>query len=112
MYEHHAHLDQIVANCDSINCVVEALSDEILIVRASAMSVLARVAHYDLVHIMPLVRRGLSNLMRQLQTSKDQELRQESMFVLQAMVRGSGLLMVPYSPQILELLLLADYLHM
>lgn len=98
-------LDQIVANCDSINCVVEALSDEILIVRASAMSVLARVAHYDLVHIMPLVRRGLSNLMRQLQTSKDQELRQESMFVLQAMVRGSGLLMVPYSPQILELLL-------
>ena len=98
-------LDQIVATCDSVSCVVEALSDEILTVRASAMSVLSRVAHYDLIHIMPLVRRCLSRLMRQLQTSKDQELRQESMLVLQAMVRGSGSLMIPYSSQIIELLL-------
>ena len=43
--------------------------------------------------------------MRQLRNSKDTVLRQESMYFLQAMVRGSSTLLIPYAAQILELLL-------
>jgi len=85
--------------------LIEALNDEQLRIRAAAMAVLCRVAHFDTVHVMPLVRQNLSALMRQLQNSQDQVLRHESMQLLQAMVRGSGILLKPYVAQILDLLM-------
>jgi FKBP12-rapamycin complex-associated protein len=98
-------LDQLIAQSNFVHFLIEALSDEQGRIQAAAMSCLARVAHYDTAHVMPLVRQNLSALMRQLQNSRDQVLRRESMQLLQAMVRGSGTLIVPYVPQVLDLLL-------
>ena len=47
------------------------LNDEVLDVRAAAMSVLARAAHYDVLHVMPVVRLMTKRLMRQLQNTND-----------------------------------------
>jgi serine/threonine-protein kinase mTOR len=98
-------LDHIVSNSENVHCLIEAMNDESFDVRSAAMSVLARVAHYDTVHVMPLVRLMLSKLMRQLLNSKDHLLRQESVQLLQAMVRGTNVLIVPYVWQIMEPLL-------
>lgn len=98
-------LDHIISNSENVHCLIEAMNDESFDVRSAAMSVLARVAHYDTVHVMPLVRLMLSKLMRQLHNSKDLLLRQESVQLLQAMVRGTNVLIVPYVRQIMEPLL-------
>mmetsp|Transcript_26418 Transcript_26418/g.39200 ORF Transcript_26418/g.39200 Transcript_26418/m.39200 type:complete len:2632 (+) Transcript_26418:19-7914(+) len=98
-------LDHIISNSENVHCLIEAMNDESFDVRSAAMSVFARVAHYDTVHVMPLVRLMLSKLMRQLHNSKDILLRQESVQLLQAMVRGTNVLLVPYVSQILEPLL-------
>lgn len=98
-------LDHVVSHSENVHCLIEALNDESFDVRAAAMSVLSRVAHYDHVHVMPLVRLTLSKLMRQLHNTKDQLLRQESVQLLQAMVRGTNILIVPYVRQVLEPLL-------
>jgi serine/threonine-protein kinase mTOR len=98
-------LDHIISNSENVHCLIEAMNDESFDVRSAAMSVLARVAHYDTVHVMPLVRLMLSKLMRQLLNSKDHLLRQESVQLLQAMVKGTNVLIVPYVWQIMEPLL-------
>ena len=98
-------LDHVISNSENVHCLIEAMNDESFDVRSAAMSVLARVAHYDTVHVMPLVRLMLSKLMRQLHNSKDISLRQESVQLLQAMVRGTNVLIVPYVRHIMEPLL-------
>jgi FKBP12-rapamycin complex-associated protein len=95
-------LDNQVAQSQNLNCLVEALNDEFLDVRAAAMSVLSRVAHFDSLHIMPIIRVIMKRLISQLQHSKDSQLRHESVHLLQALVRGSSTLIVPYLNQILE----------
>ena len=49
----------------------KGLNDEVLDVRAAAMSVLARAAHYDVLHVMPVVRLMTKRLMRQLQNTNE-----------------------------------------
>jgi FKBP12-rapamycin complex-associated protein len=102
-------LDHVISTAQNVHCLIEAMNDESFSVRAAAMSVLSRVAHYDAVHIMPLVRLVLSKLMRQLHNSKDHLLRQENVQLLQEMVRGTNILIVPYVKQVIEpLLILLD----
>ena len=76
-------LDVTVTRSRNIDCIVEALNDEAIDVRTGAMSLLARVAHHDSVHIMPLVRLTLSKLMRQIQNSRDAVMKQEGVQLLQ-----------------------------
>ena len=95
-------LDHVISSSENAHCLIEAMNDESFDVRSAAMSVLARVAHYDTVHVMPLARLMLSKLMRQLHNSKDQLLRLESVQLLQAMVRGTNELIIPYVSQIIE----------
>ena len=102
-------LDHVISSSENAHCLIEAMNDESFDVRSAAMSVLARVAHYDTVHVMPLARLMLSKLMRQLHNSKDHLLRLESVQLLQAMVRGTNELIIPYVSQIIEpLLMLLD----
>jgi serine/threonine-protein kinase mTOR len=95
-------LDHVISSSENAHCLIEAMNDESFDVRSAAMSVLARVAHYDTVHVMPLARLMLSKLMRQLHNSKDQLLRLESVQLLQAMVRGTNELIIPYVSQIID----------
>jgi hypothetical protein len=76
-------LDHVVVQSSNVHCLIEALNDESIEVRASAMSVLARVAHYDALHIMPVVRLMTKRLMRLLQNTTDPMLRMESVQLLQ-----------------------------
>jgi FKBP12-rapamycin complex-associated protein len=95
-------LDHLISESENVHCLIEALNDESFEVRASAMSVLSRVAHFDTLHVMPLVRQTLVKLMRQLQNSKDTHLKQESVQLLQALVRGTNSLIIPYVRPMLE----------
>jgi FKBP12-rapamycin complex-associated protein len=70
------------------------------------MAVFARIAHHDSLHIMPVVRLTLERLIKQVQHSKDQQLRQESVQLLQAIVRGANTLIVPYVEQIFQPLMM------
>ena len=76
-------LDHLVVQSSNVHCLIEALNDESIEVRASAMSVLARAAHYDALHIMPVVRLTMKRLMRLLQNTTDPMLRMESVQLLQ-----------------------------
>ena len=101
-------IDRLLADSATcVQCLTEALNDEALSVQAAAMSVLARVAHYDVLAIMPLMHLTLSQLMRQINSSLTSHpvLRQESVTLLQPLVQGLNTLIVPYVPQILEPLL-------
>ena len=76
-------LDHVVVQSANVHCLIEGLNDESIEVRASAMSVLARAAHYDALHIMPAVRLTMKRLMRSLQNTTDPMLRMESVQLLQ-----------------------------
>ena len=97
-------LDHVVVQSSNVHCLIEALNDESIEVRASAMSVLARVAHYDALHIMPVVRLMTKRLMRLLQNTTDPMLRMESVQLLQVRtaslvqqtVRSQRELFLPY----------------
>ena len=80
-------LDHLVVQSSNVHCLIEALNDESIEVRASAMSVLARAAHYDALHIMPVVRLTMKRLMRLLQNTTDPMLRMESVQLLQVNLR-------------------------
>lgn len=95
-------LDYLISQSDSIHCLIEGLSDEDIDVRSAAMVVLCRVAHYDTLRLMPLIRLNLKNLIRQIHNKDDESLRPQSVSLLQAMVRGSDILMAPYVPLLLE----------
>lgn len=99
-------MDYSISQSESISCIIESLNDEDLYVRSSAMAVLCRVAQYDQVHVMPLVRVVLKRIIRRLLSTKDQNLRQETVIMLQSMVRGSSTLIVPYVELLLEPLLI------
>jgi hypothetical protein len=94
-------LDHVVVQSANVHCLLESLNDESLEVRAASMSVLARAAHYDALHIMPVVRLMMKRLMRLLQNTADSTLRMESVHLLQALVKGSHTLIVPYVSQVL-----------
>jgi hypothetical protein len=94
-------LDHVVVQSANVHCLIEGLNDESLEVRSAAMSVLARAAHYDALHIMPVVRLMMKRLMRLLQNTPDPMLRMESVQLLQALVKGSHTLIVPYVSQVL-----------
>ena len=81
-------LDHLVVQSSNVHCLIEALNDESIEVRASAMSVLARAAHYDALHIMPVVRLTMKRLMRLLQNTTDPMLRMESVQLLQVNSRN------------------------
>ncbi len=95
-------MDYAVSLTENIHCLLEALNDEHLEVRACAMTVLARVAHYDNMRIMPIVRLTLKRLIFTLNNSEDHLIKQESVRILQSLVRGSGALIVPYVAQIIS----------
>jgi FKBP12-rapamycin complex-associated protein len=95
-------MDYAVSLTDSVHCLLEALNDEHLEVRASAMTVLARVAHHDTLRIMPIVRLTLKRLIFTLNNNDDHLIKQESVRILQSLVRGSDILIVPYVKQIIS----------
>ena len=82
-------LDHVVVQSSNMHCLIEGLNDEAIEVRASAMSVLARAAHYDTLHIMPVVRLMMKRLMRLLQNTSDTLLRMESVQLLQVNTKNS-----------------------
>eukprot|EP01035_Chromulina_nebulosa_P017836 gene17836-23448_t len=94
--------DLVLSQCNNINCLIEGLQDEFIDVRAAAMTLLCRIAHFDTIRIMPLVRLHLKNLIRHLYILDDKSLKLESVILLQAMVRGSNMLIAPYVTQILQ----------
>lgn len=94
-------MDLALSLTDNVHCLIEALNDEVLHVRASAMTVLSRVAHFDTLHIMPIVRLTLKRLLTALNYTVDAKVKQESVHILQALVRGSGSLIVPYVKEII-----------
>lgn len=95
-------LDHAISQSQNIHCLIESIDDESMDVRTSGMSVLSRVAHYDTLHLMPVLTLSLKQLLRQLQSSADMKLRHESVQLLQAMVRGSTTLILPFVKQILK----------
>lgn len=94
-------MDMALSMTDNVHCLIEALNDEVLVVRAAAMTVLSRVAHYDELHVMPVVRLTLKRLISSLSTTRDLLAKQESVHILQALVRGSDSLIIPYVKQII-----------
>jgi hypothetical protein len=101
-------LDAVLAVSQHVGCLTEALNDESLDIRVASMSVLSRVAHFDLLRIMPVIRLSVTNLVKQLHYSRFL-LRKESIQLLEALVRGANTLIVPYVNQVLEpLIMLLD----
>jgi FKBP12-rapamycin complex-associated protein len=98
-------LDYIISQSENIHCIIESLDDENLEVRKAGMSLLARVAHYDTLHIMPVIMLSLKTLLRQLESSNDVKLKHSSVQVLQAMVSGINTLIQPFVKQILKALM-------
>lgn len=94
-------MDLALSLTDNVHCLIEALNDEVLQVRAAAMTVLSRIAHFDTLHVMPFVRLTLQRLIYTLNTTTDPRLKQESVHILQSLVRGSESLIVPYVKQII-----------
>lgn len=95
-------MDYAISMADNVHCLLEALNDEHLEVRSSAMTVLARVAHHDTLRIMPIVRLTLKRLIFTLNNDENHLVKQESVQILQSLVRGSDGLIVPYVKQIIS----------
>jgi phosphatidylinositol kinase/protein kinase (PI-3 family) len=74
-------------------------------VRTAAVSVLSRAAHYNAVHIMPVVLLSLRVLLNLLQTSREGHTLRGAVRMLQALVKGLGSYIVPYVKQVLKPLL-------
>jgi FKBP12-rapamycin complex-associated protein len=98
-------LDEAIARTGYAHCLIEALNDESLSVRASAMTVLARVARFDTLHIMPVIGLEIKRLLFNLNLSMEYTVKQESVRILQSLVRGSDFLIVPYVDQMVGPLL-------
>lgn len=98
-------VDPYVARSDCIHCVIDALHDEDPQVRTAAVSVLTRAAHYDPVHIMPIVLLSLRELLNLLQTSDDSHALHFGVLQLESLVKGLGSYIVPYARQVLRPLL-------
>lgn len=94
-------MDLALSLTDNVHCLIEALNDETLQVRAAAMTVLSRVAHFDTLHVMPIVRLTLKRLLTSLNFTVEAKVKQECVHILQALVRGSGSLMVPYVKEVI-----------
>ena len=97
----------IVRTCAYTYYITDNTSDlylrvQFLEVRAATMAVLARVAHLDPLHIMPIIRLTMERLIKQLAFAKDLQLRQESVLLIQAIVKGAGILIAPYVEQLLN----------
>jgi hypothetical protein len=99
-------LDNIVSQSQNLRVLVEALNDESVSVCAAAMAVLSRISHYDTLHIMPILRLTMKRLIKQLQFQKTKKSLDESVQLVQSMVRGSNTLIVPYVSLILNPLLM------
>eukprot|EP00981_Chlorochromonas_danica_P006380 scaffold1365_cov163-Ochromonas_danica.AAC.70 len=99
-------MDRALAQTDNVHCLVEALNDDWLGVRIAAMTILGRVAHYDLLHIMPIIRLMLKRLLSTLALAQDSKVKLEHVLILQALVHGSELLIIPYVRQILSTLMI------
>jgi FKBP12-rapamycin complex-associated protein len=99
-------MDEAISRTSYAHCLVEALNDESLNVRASAMTVLARVARFDTLHIMPVIRLEIRRLIFNLSVTQDHQVKQESVRILQSLVKGSDSLIVPYVDQMIDPLLL------
>jgi phosphatidylinositol kinase/protein kinase (PI-3 family) len=93
-------LDHVVSLADNVHCVIEALNDESLEVRMAAMTVISRLAHYDALRIMPIVRLTMKRLIYLLLNTTDRETKRDSVQLLQALVRGSDILIIPYVKQV------------
>ena len=98
-------VDSYVARSDCIHCIIDALHDEDPQVRTAAISVLTRAAHYDAVHIMPIVLLSLRELLNLLQTSDDNHALHFGVLQLESLVKGLGSYIVPYARQVLRPLL-------
>jgi len=94
-------LDHVVSLTENVHCVIEALNDESLDVRMAAMTVISRLAHYDALRIMPVVRLTLKRLIYLLLNNADKVIKRDSVQLLQALVRGSDRLIIPYVKQVL-----------
>ena len=99
-------LDHVISLTDSVHCLIEALSDECLEVRAAALTVIARVAHFDALHVMPVVQLTMKRLLLTLSNSATDLIKRESVVLLQALVNGANSLIVPYVHQVLHPLLM------
>jgi hypothetical protein len=95
-------LDCVISYAENIHCLIEAINDEALEVRIAAMKVIARVAHHDTLHIMPVMRLTIKRLILTLMNSKDATVKRESVQLLQALINGSHTLIVPYVRQVIE----------
>ena len=94
-------LDHIVALSRSIHCIIDSLDDESIEIRSNSMALLSRVAYYDELHILPIMTLHLKRLLRQLHGSSDKIIREESLQLLQSMVKGNSALILPFVNQIL-----------
>lgn len=101
-----ASLDYAIHQSENLHCLMEGLEDESMEVRTAAMALLSRVAQYNTLQIMPILTVNLKRVLKHLQTTKDNFLRQENVQLLQAIVRGANTLILPYVRQILEPLLM------
>lgn len=95
-------LDHVVSLTENVHCVIEALNDESLEVRMAAMTVISRLAHYDALRIMPVVRLTLKRLIYLLLNNSDRVIKRDSVQLLQALVRGSDRLIIPYVKQVVR----------
>ena len=104
-------VDPLISSSSSAHFIVAATNDEAPEVQAAAMAVLSRVAHYDHNGIMPTIHLTLSKLLRDISHTGDLISRRGSMTLLQPMVRGLDVLVVPYVQQLLSPLinLLGDH---
>jgi serine/threonine-protein kinase mTOR len=98
-------LDLIVSHSRNVNCVIEAINDDFITVRCASMSLLARISSFNKIHLLPIIRLLLSKLMRQLQMSADKQLHQESVLLVQAIVKGSTTQMLPFVENIFKAML-------
>jgi FKBP12-rapamycin complex-associated protein len=98
-------LDEALSRTSNMYCLIEALSDESLSVRAASMTVLSRVARFNTLRIMPIIRLELKRLVSSLNLTQDQKVKKESVTLLQSLVRGSDVLIVPYIEQMIGPLL-------
>jgi FKBP12-rapamycin complex-associated protein len=98
-------LDEALSRTSNMYCLIEALSDESLSVRAASMTVLSRVARFNTLRIMPIIRLELKRLISSLNLTQDQKVKKESVTLLQSLVRGSDVLIVPYVEQMIGPLL-------
>lgn len=98
-------LDEVLSKVGNVHCLIEGLNDEGLSVRTSAMTVLSRIARFNTLRIMPVIRLELKRLVGTLNTTQDHSVKQESVRILQALVKGSDFLIVPYVEQIIGPLL-------